>query len=64
MEIIREIINEDDLKNSVRVIRDSFSTVAVEFGLTHGNCPTHPLFTTIQAVRKCSPDPLGSGSRG
>ncbi len=50
MEIIREIINEEDLKNSVRVIRDSFSTVAVEFGLTQGNCPTHPSFTTIDKL--------------
>ena len=47
MEEIREINKEHDLKNSVEVIRDSFKTVALEFGLNKRNCPTHPSLTTL-----------------
>jgi len=47
---IREIRNEHDLKNSVKVIRDSFKTVAVEFKLTQDNCPTHPSLTTLDKL--------------
>ncbi len=32
--------------NSVRIIRESFQTVAVEFNLNIANCPTHPSFIT------------------
>jgi ribosomal protein S18 acetylase RimI-like enzyme len=50
--LIREIADEDGLKNSARVIRNSFRTVAAEFGLTRVNCPTHPTFTTISQLRE------------
>ena len=49
--IIREI-TDDELKRSARVIRDSFRTVAVEFGLTRENSPTHASFTTVTQLRK------------
>lgn len=52
MEEIREIVDEHDLKNSVKVIRDSFKTVAVEFKLTQDNCPTHPSFITIERLNE------------
>jgi len=47
MEEIREIKDEHELKSSVRVIRDSFKTVAIEFGLNELNCPTHPSLMTL-----------------
>ena len=50
MEDIREINNEHDLKNSVKVIRDSFETVALEFGLNERNCPTHPSLITLDKL--------------
>jgi ribosomal protein S18 acetylase RimI-like enzyme len=43
---IKEITDKEGLKNSARVIRESFKTVAVEFKLTKKNCPTHPSFVT------------------
>lgn len=50
MEEIREIIDKRDLRNSAKVIRDSFKTVALEFGLTKQNCPTHPSFITLDKL--------------
>jgi ribosomal protein S18 acetylase RimI-like enzyme len=50
MEEIREIKNTSDLENSVAVIRGSFETVAVEFGLNELNCPTHPSLMTIDKL--------------
>jgi len=47
---IREIQNEHDIKNSVAVIRDSFRTVAIEFGLNELNCPTHPSLMTLDKL--------------
>jgi len=49
--LIREIVREDELKNSAKVIRDAFKTVAVEFKLTRENCPTSPAFVTIKQLR-------------
>ena len=48
---IREI-TDNELSRSARVIRDSFRTVAAEFGLTRENSPTHPSFTTVRQLRK------------
>ncbi|MFC2070056.1 GNAT family N-acetyltransferase [Chloroflexota bacterium] len=48
---IREI-TDNELSNSAKVIRDSFKTVAIEFSLTKGNCPTHPSLTTVHQLRK------------
>ena len=50
--MIREIANENELENSVRVIADSFQTVAVEFNLTKDNCPTHPSFVTVKQLNE------------
>lgn len=43
--IIREIHN-DEIKQCVKVIRDSFSTVAEEFGFTEENAPRFTAFAT------------------
>ncbi|MBM4446110.1 MAG: GNAT family N-acetyltransferase [Chloroflexi bacterium] len=50
MEEIREINKERDLKSSVEVIRNSFKTVALEFGLNERNCPTHPSFVALDKL--------------
>jgi ribosomal protein S18 acetylase RimI-like enzyme len=47
---IKEINSQYDFKNSVKVIRKSFKTVAVEFGLNERNCPTHPSFITLDKL--------------
>ena len=44
---IREInYSRNELNTSLRVITESFSTVASELGLSSENCPTHPAFMT------------------
>jgi len=50
--MIRKIINENELENSVNVIADSFQTVAVEFNLTKVNCPTYPSFVTMKQLNE------------
>lgn len=47
---IRRISDNVEIRNSARVIRNSFKTVAKELNLTRTNCPTHPLFITIQQL--------------
>jgi len=47
---IKEVNNRQDLENSVKVIRDSFKTVALEFGLNEDNCPTHPSLITLDKL--------------
>ncbi len=47
---IREISGRQDLENSIDVIRESFKTVALEFGLNEDNCPTHPSFITLDKL--------------
>jgi ribosomal protein S18 acetylase RimI-like enzyme len=49
---IREIGSENELRNSVRVIRSAFKTVALEFNLTRENSPTHPSFITTGRLRE------------
>jgi diamine N-acetyltransferase len=48
--IIKEITSHEELLRSVPVIRESFKTVADEFKLTPGNCPSHPSFITIDRL--------------
>jgi ribosomal protein S18 acetylase RimI-like enzyme len=50
--MIREIANENEMENSVKVIVDSFQTVAVEFNLTKDNCPTHPSLVTLKQLHE------------
>jgi len=49
---IREIDNENELRNGARVIRNAFKTVALEFNLTRENNPTHPSFMTTGRLRE------------
>jgi ribosomal protein S18 acetylase RimI-like enzyme len=50
MDVIRELKNRQELENSVKVIRHSFQTVALEFGLNELNCPTHPSLMTLDKL--------------
>jgi ribosomal protein S18 acetylase RimI-like enzyme len=50
--MIREIVSENELENSVGVIADSFRTVAVEFKLNKDNCPTHPSLVTLKQLKE------------
>jgi len=47
---IKEINSQHGLESSVKVIRDSFKTVALEFELDEGNCPTHPSLITLDKL--------------
>ncbi|UCB43718.1 MAG: GNAT family N-acetyltransferase [Dehalococcoidales bacterium] len=49
---IREITGLDELRNSARVVRNAFKTVALEFNLTRENSPTHPSFMTTGRLRE------------
>jgi len=49
---IREITAPSEFPGSAKVIRDSFRTVAEEFGLTRENCPSHPSFMTVRWLRE------------
>jgi diamine N-acetyltransferase len=46
----REITTGDGIINRAGFIRDSFRTVAMQFGLTQQNCPTHPSFITVDQL--------------
>ena len=49
---IREVSGENELRNSARVVRNAFRTVALEFNLTRENSPTHPSFMTTGRLRE------------
>ncbi len=51
---IEPVTKRQGLKRSVEVIRDSFKTVAVEFGLNESNCPTHPSLITLDKLLELS----------
>ncbi|MDO9535897.1 MAG: GNAT family N-acetyltransferase [Bacillota bacterium] len=48
---IKEINNEQEIADSAVLLRDSFFTVAKEFGLTENNCPTYPAFITYPELK-------------
>jgi len=48
---IREVTDSAEPGQSVEVIRQSFGTVARQFGLTIQNCPTHPSFMTLEQLK-------------
>jgi ribosomal protein S18 acetylase RimI-like enzyme len=49
---IRKITGEEELKTSARVVRNAFMTVALDFGFTRENNPTHPSFMTVRRLRR------------
>ena len=44
-------IKPDDLNTALRIIRNSFATVADEFHLTKENCPGHTTFITLEKLK-------------
>jgi ribosomal protein S18 acetylase RimI-like enzyme len=48
--MIKEITAQDQISESVHILRQAFKTVADEFSLTPLNCPTHPSFITYDAL--------------
>lgn len=54
--MIRQIVNESDIRAGADVVRRSFATVAREFGLTESNCPANAAFLNdndlLEAHRK------------
>ncbi len=53
---IREITDPAEFATSAKVIRNSFKTVAEEFGLTRQNAPTHPSFLTVRWLKEKKSD--------
>lgn len=49
---IKQINNTDELHNSVKVIQQSFITVAQQFNLTEENAPTNAAFISFQDLNK------------
>jgi ribosomal protein S18 acetylase RimI-like enzyme len=47
---IKQIGDDAGLTASLAVIRESFQTVALQFGLTWKNCPTHASFITMEKL--------------
>jgi ribosomal protein S18 acetylase RimI-like enzyme len=47
---IKAINDEAEIKASTGIIRESFHTVALEFGLTPDNCPSHPSNITFEQL--------------
>lgn len=50
--MIREITNDIGLKESAKVIRNSFITIASDFGLNKENCPSNPAFISLTNLRE------------
>lgn len=48
---IRLLSTTTEFKEAVKVIRESFHTVADAFGLNETNCPTHPSFMTLERLK-------------
>lgn len=50
--MIKQVENKEQLNICLEIIRSSFATVAVEFGLTESNCPSHTAFITMDKLEK------------
>lgn len=50
--MIKQVENKEQLNICLEIIRNSFLTVAGEFGLTENNCPSHTAFMTNDKLEK------------
>lgn len=50
--MIIQVKNREQLNICLEIIRNSFITVADEFGLTENNCPSHMAYMTINKLQK------------
>ena len=48
--MIKQVKNKEQLNICLEIIRNSFITVADEFGLTENNCPSHTAFLTTDKL--------------
>jgi ribosomal protein S18 acetylase RimI-like enzyme len=48
--LIKEISGEAEIRASAGIIKESFQTVAQEFGLNQSNCPSHPSNITFEQL--------------
>ena len=49
--MIIQVENKEQLNICLEIIRNSFLTVAGEFGLTENNCPSHTAFITMDKLK-------------
>lgn len=53
MDLIYKLVNTDqEMTDSLNIIRESFATVAEDFSLTRENAPTNPAFIEIAHLQK------------
>lgn len=50
--MVRKVYNDTDIIKCAKIIRNSFITVADNFGLTIKNAPTNPAFITDENLQK------------
>ena len=50
--MIKQVKNKEQLNVCLEIIRNSFMTVAEEFGITQNNCPSHTAFMTFDKLEK------------
>lgn len=50
--MIKQVENKEQLNVCLAIIRNSFITVAEEFGLNENNCPSHTAFITMDKLEK------------
>lgn len=48
---IRQLENDEEIKECVNVIREAFSTVAEQYGITRENCPTYAAYRTFSQMK-------------
>ncbi len=49
--MIKEITNDSEMEDSIKVIKGSFITVAKEFNINEENCSTNPAFITFEKLK-------------
>ncbi len=50
--MIKEITSDDELRESLKVIKNSFITETEKFGITEQNCPAHPAYMTFDQLKE------------
>lgn len=50
--MIIQVENKVQLNICLEIIRNSFNTIARDFGLTENNCPSHTAFMTLEKLGK------------
>jgi ribosomal protein S18 acetylase RimI-like enzyme len=48
--IFKQVFPDDDLSAAVTILRESFGTVALDFGITPENCRSNPAFIDVESL--------------